>query len=124
MYIVIKRMEISSCHFLKLPYESKCSNIHGHNWIVEIEITAKEVDDSGMVFDFTHIQKEVMSLDHKNLNDLMPCNPTAENIAKYLWTAITKTILTNYKAGKLHMSTRVSKVTIQESEGNTACYIP
>lgn len=31
MYTVIKRMEISASHRLKLSYESKCENLHGHN---------------------------------------------------------------------------------------------
>lgn len=31
MYTVIKRMEISASHSLKLSYRSKCENLHGHN---------------------------------------------------------------------------------------------
>ena len=33
MYTVIKRMEVSAAHSLKLSYRSKCENLHGHNWI-------------------------------------------------------------------------------------------
>ena len=36
MYYVSKRMEIAGSHQLALSYESKCSNIHGHNWIVTV----------------------------------------------------------------------------------------
>ena len=36
MYYVKKRMEIAGAHNLKLPYESKCQNVHGHNWIVTV----------------------------------------------------------------------------------------
>ena len=32
MYTVIKRMEISAAHSLKLSYRSKCEDLHGHNW--------------------------------------------------------------------------------------------
>lgn len=30
MYTVIKRMEVSAAHSLKLSYRSKCENLHGH----------------------------------------------------------------------------------------------
>ena len=36
MYTVIKRMEISASHSLKLSYRSKCENLHGHNWIITV----------------------------------------------------------------------------------------
>ena len=32
MYKIIKKMEVAGAHKLELPYESKCSNLHGHNW--------------------------------------------------------------------------------------------
>lgn len=36
MYTVIKRMEVSASHSLKLSYQSKCENLHGHNWIITV----------------------------------------------------------------------------------------
>ena len=36
MYTVIKRMEVSAAHSLKLSYRSKCENLHGHNWIITV----------------------------------------------------------------------------------------
>ena len=36
MYYIEKTMEISACHSLKLSYESKCQNLHGHNWIFTV----------------------------------------------------------------------------------------
>lgn len=108
MYYVSKRMEISACHQLKLSYESKCCNMHGHNWIVTIYCKAKELNSDGMVCDFTHIKQSIHGyLDHGNLNELLPFNPTAENIAKW----ITEQIPQCYKAS------------IQESEDNIAVYV-
>lgn len=111
MYYVSKRMEIAGAHNLKLDYESKCSNIHGHNWIVTVHCKAKELNQNGMIEDFTHIKKEIHDkLDHKYLNEveeLNGINPTAENIAKW----ICEQIPTCYK------------VEVQESEGNIATYI-
>ncbi|MBQ6659367.1 MAG: 6-carboxytetrahydropterin synthase, partial [Prevotella sp.] len=36
MYYVKKTMEISAAHQLQLDYESKCTNLHGHNWIITV----------------------------------------------------------------------------------------
>ena len=55
MYYVKKTLEISSCHQLYLDYESKCENLHGHNWMINIYCRAKELDSNGMVCDFTQI---------------------------------------------------------------------
>lgn len=108
MYRVKKRLEIAGAHKLSLDYESKCSNIHGHNWIVEIYMRSKDLDRNGMVMDFTHIKKEIHdALDHKYINDVVQVNPTAENIARWICE----------KLGE-----KCYKVTVQESEGNVAEY--
>lgn len=108
MYYAQKRMEISASHHLSLSYQSKCENLHGHNWIITVFIRAKELNQDGMVEDFAHIKKAIHGrLDHGNLNEILPFNPTAENIAK--WVADT-------------IGEKCWKVTVQESEGNIATY--
>ena len=107
MYTVIKRLEISAAHSLSLTYESKCSNLHGHNWIVTAYCRAKELDENGMVTDFSHIKQNIQGqLDHKNLNEVLPLNPTAENIARWICEQIPACY----------------KVEVQESEGNMVIY--
>ena len=79
MYFVKKRIEVSASHKLNLSYESKCENLHGHNWIIDIYMRSEELNKDGMVMDFTHIQNEIKDkLDHKNLNDVLSFNTTAE----------------------------------------------
>ena len=107
MFIVKKRMEIAGAHRLNLNYESKCANLHGHNWIVTVWCKSQTLDANGMVMDFTHIKREVQDkLDHKCLNDVVPFNPTAENIAKWVCEQIP----------------HCYRVAVQESEGNVATY--
>ena len=85
MYEVKKRFEISASHRLELDYESKCKSLHGHNWVIEVVCKSCSLNNNGMVFDFTHIKRAIHDrLDHGNLNEILPCNPTAENIAKWI----------------------------------------
>lgn len=85
MYFVSKRLEISAAHSLSLSYESKCEDLHGHNWIVMIHCKSETLNADGMVTDFTVIKRQIEgALDHRNLNDVLPFNPTAENIARWI----------------------------------------
>ena len=85
MYYVSKRIEIAGCHSLKLDYESKCSQMHGHNWIVTIHCRARSLNHNGMVCDFSKIKSLIKShMDHCNLNEQFSFNPTAENIARWI----------------------------------------
>jgi len=106
MYFVKKRIELAGAHCLCLDYESKCSNIHGHNWIITVYCKSDALNQNGMVIDFTQIKEKVMTLDHKNLNEVFDFNPTAENIARWLVDNIPKCY----------------KVNVIESENNEATY--
>lgn len=107
MYYISKKLEISACHQLYLSYRSKCEKLHGHNWEVIIYCKAKELNEDGMVADFSLIKQKIHGyLDHGNLNELLPFNPTAENIAKWICDQVPQCY----------------KVQVQESQGNTAIY--
>ena len=107
MYTVRKRLEISASHRLSLSYASKSENLHGHNWIVIVWCRSKQLNPDGMVVDFAHVKRMIQEkLDHKNLNEVLSFNPTAENIAKWICDQIPQCF----------------KVMVQESENNIAWY--
>ena len=90
--------DFASAHTLR-NYPGACSRMHGHNWKVELEAVATRLDDVGMGVDFKVMKqaaREVGSrLDHQYLNDLEPfkdINPTAENIAAYMYKEISARI--------------------------------
>lgn len=108
MYIVTKQMEIAGCHKLNLPYESKCRNMHGHNWIVTVHCKSKSLNAEGMVIDFKHIKDLIHSrLDHGNFNELFPFNPTAENIAKWICDQIPGCFRVDVEESRANMVTYI-----------------
>jgi len=81
--------DFASAHTLR-DYPGACARMHGHNWKVEVEVVAAQLDEAGMGVDFKVIKQATRDiaarLDHRYLNDLEPfsrINPTAENIAAY-----------------------------------------
>ena len=106
--------DFASAHTLR-GYPGQCANLHGHNWKVEAEIEAEQLDDLGMAVDFKvvkNVAREVAGrLDHQYLNDVEPfdrINPTAENIARWFFREM---------AGQLDRpGLRMSALTLWETE--------
>jgi len=90
--------DFASAHTLR-EYPGACSRMHGHNWKVETEVEATTLDNVGMAIDFKAIRKATKELtgklDHYYLNDIAPfdeINPTAENIAAYIFKGLSETL--------------------------------
>ncbi len=91
MYTIRKQFEFSASHQLShLPSGHQCSRLHGHNYIVEVELQATELDNNGFVVDYGELKpfKEYIdsTLDHRHLNDVLGFHTTAENIARHLYS--------------------------------------
>jgi len=87
--------DFAAAHFLR-DYHGKCENLHGHNYKVYAHIRGTELDEGGMLLDFSIVKgalrKICAMLDHTNLNDLKENgepvfmqNPSAERIAKWIF---------------------------------------
>ncbi|MBE6421663.1 MAG: 6-carboxytetrahydropterin synthase [Elusimicrobium sp.] len=77
----------SSAH--RLPhYDGPCHDLHGHTWKAVFVIEGP-VKEDGMVCDFKVIKKllDENLPDHQLLNDWVE-NPTAENLAQFLFQKI------------------------------------
>jgi len=108
--LVVGPIEISAAHKLNLPYESKCKNLHGHNYKVIVRILKTELDENGMVVDVAKVKEVVKKYDHRNLNEFME-QPTMEILAKKIADEIEEMVATS----------RII-VEVQETEGGKVVY--
>jgi 6-pyruvoyltetrahydropterin/6-carboxytetrahydropterin synthase len=120
MYRLKIHSSFAAAHCL-INYQGECENLHGHNWKVEVAVTAKELDKAGLGIDFkilkTETNKLLKTLDHKYLNDLPPfasLSPSSENIAQYLYNELA-TIFNDENI-------KVDLVTVWESDFASASY--
>lgn len=117
-YRVTREASLSAAHLLR-NYNGECGQLHGHNWTVQVTVSAQKLDDLGMVIDFKllnkHIKAVIDSLDHKFINDLTPfdkINPTSENLAAYFYQQLGRLINDD--------RVKVSQVKVWETEKSFA----
>ncbi len=106
MYRVTREITFCYGHRL-LNYDGKCRHLHGHNGKAVISLESDELDERGMVLDFSELKRVVSqwideNLDHKMLlhrdDPMLPVlqakgepvfvmdrNPTAESIARLIF---------------------------------------
>ncbi|AEF94204.1 queuosine biosynthesis protein QueD [Desulfotomaculum nigrificans CO-1-SRB] len=93
MYQLTVNSKFSAAHSL-CGYPGDCARLHGHTWNVQVKVKGNNLDHLGMLVDFKAIKKllaEVVDqLDHSFLNEIPGfgqdgMNPTAENLAYYIY---------------------------------------
>ena len=106
--------DFASAHSLR-DYAGDCRKLHGHNWKLEVEATATELDKLGMAIDFKTLKRLVRQvtdeLDHGYLNEIAPfdtINPTAENMAAHIFRRLGEALD--------DPRVRISAVTLWETE--------
>ncbi|MEZ4599179.1 MAG: 6-carboxytetrahydropterin synthase QueD [Syntrophotaleaceae bacterium] len=120
MYYLTVHSHFAAAHNL-INYQGDCENLHGHNWKVEVTVSARELNTAGLGIDFKILKKETNrildELDHKYLNELDPFrdqSPSSENIARFLFEQLGASLDSQNVA--------VKKVTVWESEYACASY--
>lgn len=109
MFTVKKTFQIAYAHRL-LDYNGKCENLHGHNALIEVSLSARALDKEKMVMDFTRLSGAVKTwldanLDHRTIlsrkdpllkilkQEGQACfssetNPTAEILAELIFKTL------------------------------------
>ncbi len=123
MFVLDVETSFAAGHALR-GYLGKCENCHGHNYKVQLTVTGELLNEIGLLCDFKDVKalmKEVTGrLDHQFLNDLEPfreANPSAENIARYLYREIGSLV-----AQSSECRAKVSRVKVWETERNAVTY--
>ena len=120
LYKVSVKLNFAAAHKLH-GYEGPCENLHGHNWKVDVSVTALELDNSGLGIDFKLLKSEtktlLKTLDHKYLNELEPfktISPSSENIARYIFQELSRRLNND--------NIKVESITVWESDFACARY--
>lgn len=120
MYRLQIQTSFAAAHCL-INYQGDCENLHGHNWKVEVAVTASELDKAGLGIDFKILKSEtsalLKTLDHKYLNELPPFigqSPSSENISRYLYQQLSQQLNNG--------NVKVESVTVWESDVACATY--
>lgn len=118
MYTLTVTAHFSAAHHLT-GYPGECARLHGHNWKVEVEVQAEELNNLGMAIDFRRLKEAtaqvLAQLDHQYLNELPPFanqNPTSEIIAAYIYHELEESL----------KEVKLSRVRVWESETASVTY--
>jgi 6-pyruvoyltetrahydropterin/6-carboxytetrahydropterin synthase len=119
MFTISKRFSFAASHQLDgLPAGHPCTRLHGHNYTVQVDLAAADLDPAGMVYDYGALAPLAgylaAELDHRHLNDRLAVNPTAEQLARHLYE----------QAAKLLPGAPLVAVGVSETPRTWAWYTP
>jgi 6-pyruvoyltetrahydropterin/6-carboxytetrahydropterin synthase len=133
---IMKRVKFCAGHRLH-QHGGKCEFFHGHNYVADFYVSGDETDDVGRVIDFAILKQKFKGWIDENwdhgflLNQrdengiaaarmvepskyfILPYNPTAENMARYLLDEVCPMLLDG-------TGVRTVKVVIWETEDSFA----
>lgn len=90
MFRITKEFHFSASHVLDhLPADHQCARLHGHNYVVVVELAAAALNGDGFVRDYHELAALKAYLDerfdHRHLNDVIEGPTTAEALARHLY---------------------------------------
>lgn len=92
MVTITKEFHFSASHELPgLPSWHPCTRLHGHNYVVTLELSAprERLIFPGFVRDYRELDEFRLwldkTLDHRHLNEVLEVAPTAENLAIWIF---------------------------------------
>ena len=88
---IVKEFTFEAAHRLpNVPFDHKCSRLHGHSFQIHVHVRGTVGEETGWVIDFADIKVAFSpihdTLDHNYLNEIEGLsNPTSENLARWIW---------------------------------------
>lgn len=126
MFEVTVEQTFAAAHALR-EYKGKCENVHGHNYRVQVTVEGEKLNRIGLLVDFVDLKRVVREvigeLDHQFINELEPftvLNPSAENMAKYLYDEVNERLSLNDPDAPA----RISQIKVWETDTSIAVYRP
>lgn len=116
MYFLEVEADFEAAH--RLPeYNGPCRRTHGHSYIVQAQYRRSALDEHGIAIDLVVLKNLLRSAvavyDHQSLNSVMPCVPTAENIARVIWL----------KLRELNYGIDLTQVVVKETRDTRVIYV-
>lgn len=122
MYRISVERHFDAAHYLR-GYQGKCENLHGHRYTVAATVKTRELDETGLAFDFSvlkkHLDEILERFDHTCINDIEPfdrINASSENIASTIYGEMSAR-LADYKVV-------LESVEVWESPDSRVAYSP
>lgn len=134
MYLISKSCRFEAAHRLVAPYVGKCNSMHGHSFLVTMDLAAERLNDCDMVEDFSALKPVkdwiMTNLDHatvvsasdldllnwlkaeKQKHFIVDGNPTSETLAKLIFDRAQKIGFALYR------------VSVSETCTNSATFMP
>lgn len=88
-YLITRTFDFAAAHHLDgMPDGHKCSRNHGHTWTIDVTLSSTKLVGPGWVADFADLKPLGTfindTLDHRDLNEVLPASPTSELLAAFL----------------------------------------